>query len=145
MHTMKDFKFPVTLLGVECPDFAALEVMAGDRARPDEGVDILAVGARRRGSFIALIFLAGGLNRPGEWAFPQRLAVGPDAQQDEVVALGAGQKDAITPDNRRRSHLARQGQLPDDVLGFAPADRQPVAARDAVTVRPAPIRPVIRT
>src|SRR5215468_11028550 len=112
MHTMKDLKFPVTLLGVECPDFAALEVMAGDRARPDEGVDILAIGARRRGPFIALIFLAGGLNGPGERTFPQQLAVSPDAQQDEVVALGAGQKDAIAPDNRRRSYFARQRQLP---------------------------------
>src|SRR5262249_23768857 len=47
VNAVQDVEFAVTVLGIELPDLAALEIVARDRARPVEGVDVLAVGAWR--------------------------------------------------------------------------------------------------
>ena len=141
VHAVLDVELAVAVLHVELPHFLAVEVEAGQVAGADEGVDVLAVRAGRGRGVIPLAVPEGAIAR-AQLAFPQLLAVGADAHQDEVVLVGAGQEDAIAPDHRRGAALARQRQLPGDVLAVAPFDRQALLAADAVAVGTAPLRPV---
>ena len=62
-----------------------------------------------------------------------------------LQVVGDVEEDAIAPDDRRRARPRRHRQLPGDVLGLRPRDRQVLLAADAVARRAAPLRPVLGT
>jgi hypothetical protein len=138
VNPVLDLELAVALLGIEVPDLLAVEIVAGTVAGTDKGVDVLAVGAGRGGSLIGFVFLDCQTGRLGELLFPDDFAVDADADQLQIVVLGAGQEDAIAPDHRSRAALARQRQFPSDVLGFAPRRRQALFLRQAVAVGATP-------
>src|SRR5262249_46286138 len=80
-----------------------------------------------------------------ELAFPALLAIGPDTQEDQILALGTRQEDAILPDHRRRARLAGQWQFPGDVVLLAPLASQAGFLADAVVLRATPGWPVVGT
>src|SRR5262249_28268480 len=66
-----------------------------------------------------------------------------DAHKHQVLAILAGQEDAIAPDDRGRSGLAGHRELPDDVLGIAPFGGKVGFLANAVIGGAAPLRPVV--
>src|SRR5687767_13495843 len=65
-----------------------------------------------------------------------------DAPEKEIIAVGGIDKDAVAPDDRGRAAQARHRELPIDVFGCAPLQRQILFVANAVCVRTAPLRPV---
>ena len=66
-----------------------------------------------------------------------------DAPEIQIAALGDVQENTVAPDDRRGARPRRHGELPGDVLGLRPAQRQIGLAADAVQRRPTPLRPVL--
>src|SRR5262249_43969749 len=143
MHAVHDAEPAVAVLDVELPDLLAVEVEAGQVAGTGEDVDVFAVGAGRGRGVVALAAEVRPARAAADGAFPALLAVGASADQDEVVAVGAGQEEAVAPEDGRRAAHPRYGQLPDDVLVGAPLDGDLGRVGDAVVVRAAPLGPVV--
>src|SRR6516225_10541967 len=141
MHPVLNLEPAVALLRIEAPDFLAFEIKTDKFARAGEGIDVLAVGARRRGCLVPLVVAKPSLAR-GEFLLPKLFAGSADAKEHNVVAVFAGQKDAITPDYRRGTTHPWQWESPHDVLGIAPFGRKAAFAALAVVIGPAPLRPV---
>src|ERR1700683_1332774 len=77
---------------------------------------------------------------------PQLLAGGVHAHENDVlVAVLAGEENAIAPDHGRGAARPWHRQLPGDVAGVAPRRGQPSLVADAVVARTAPLGPVLRT
>src|SRR5207244_4728693 len=100
VHAVLDLELAVALLGVEPPDLFPLEIEAGEVPGAREGVDLFAVGARRRRGLVALI-IAETCPAGAEPAFPQQPAIGTDAKEHNVLAVLAGQENAIAAACRR--------------------------------------------
>src|SRR6266404_9896416 len=75
MHAVLDLELAVAVLGVEPPDLLPLEIEAGEVPSAREGVDLFAVGTRRRRGLVALI-IAEACSAGAEPAFPQQPAIG---------------------------------------------------------------------
>src|SRR5205807_3239144 len=103
---------------------------------------VLAVGARRRGGHVPF-----ASHIPphafAELSLPYFLSIGADAQKDQILAVLAGEENAIFPDDRCGPALARHGKLPDNVFRFAPFGWQVCFLADAVVRRAAPLGPIV--
>src|SRR5205814_7069410 len=108
---------------------------AGEVLEPVEPL-VLAFAAIARADPFARRRTGADLARPGDFAGGRV-----DADGEQLVAVLAGGENHVAPDGRR-ARPVRQGALPDDVLLLAPVQRDVGFRADAVTGRPAPLRPV---
>src|SRR6516165_5171763 len=139
---MVDLELAVALLGVETPDDVPLHVAADEIAGAEERVYVLAVGAGTGGGLIPFIILE-VLFAGADARLPDLLAVcGAQADKDDVIAVLAGDEDAVAPYGRRRAPHPRQRHVPGKVFLHGPMRRQLGFAADAVASRAAPLRPV---
>src|SRR5262249_11999391 len=143
VHAELETELTVTFLGIELPDLLAVEIEAGQVAAGDERPDVLAVGTGRGRGGVALV--AHGADPGGtQLALPQFLAVGADAQQDDVVvSFFAGEEEAVAPDGGSGAARARQRQFPNDVLARGPLGGEVGFLANAVVLGAAPLRPVV--
>ena len=145
-HAKLDVELAVTILQIEFPDFLPIGGPATDDAVGHHRPDMLAIGARRvrrRVTFIATdILVAGCHDLP-----PLLLAVCPDAQQQQIARtlIDRREKNPLAPHHRSRSGRPWQRQSPGDVLRLRPLRRRVRLIRDAIVLRPSPLRPVLRT
>src|SRR5262249_23725280 len=126
------------------PDELAVHVVAEDAWGAEGGEDVLAVGgAGRRGVAVPVVRrLPGHVLRRG--LLPQHLAVAAAPAEDvtpPAAVVGAGQEDAVAPDDRRRVADAGQLRLPQDVLLLAPLQHDLLALDVALFGGAAPVRP----
>ena len=134
--------------GAQCaerlvPDDLAVHVQRQQPVVPEVRVDALAV-RRRRGGGVAVLgvgaFRVGGGRRRGPEACAGRPVEGEHGAFG-AVRLGGGQEDLVSPDDRRGVAVARNGDLPADVLLRPPAVDVAGAGDVALAARPAPARP----
>ena len=143
VHAVLDAELAVALLDVEVPDLLAVEVVAAQVAGADEGVDVLAVGAGRGRGVVALV-VRDAWRRLAELRLPQLLAVGADAQQHEVVAVLAGEEDAVAPDDGRgRRPCPGSGSFQATFLSRLQVGGQALLLEMPSLLRAAPLRPVV--
>src|SRR5258708_4172246 len=106
------------------PEQLALEIVAEHARRAEKGINVLTIGDTRcRGMRPGPVRLVGFAL---DLALPLRFSVGPNANDvaHGAGAVGTGQEDAVAPDDRRRmARASRQLQLPKQVLGIAPFER----------------------
>ena len=106
-------------LDVARPDLLAREIKRLQHAEARHHPHVLAVGDRRRRRHVLFALHVIGV---GELALPaDRLLVAIDRPQlhhTGVRTRGDVEKDRLAPDDRRRSAIRRQRQLPRDVLGL---------------------------
>src|SRR5262249_52144511 len=142
MEAVLDLEAAVPILSVEPPDLLAVEIEAGKISGRHRGIDMAAVGAGggRGGIAFAPHEPAPAAAAP---AFPECLALRADAQEHQVLAIGAGEEDALAPDGGRRAAHARQRHFPEDVLRFAPLGWEIDLLADSVIGRAAPLWPVV--
>jgi hypothetical protein len=68
-----------------------------------------------------------------------------EAPEEQIVAIGDIEKDAVAPDDRGRAAPTPQRGFPNHVLFGGPLNGQVLFAARAVEVRPTPLRPVVST
>ena len=142
MEAVHDVESSIALLGVELPDFIAVEVEAGTIAGGHGRIDMFPVGTGRSRGRVPLAAHEQA-TAGAERALPELFIFGADAHEHQVLAVRAGQKNVVAPDGWCGTPHPGQRRLPHDVVRRAPFGRQVHLLADAVVGWAAPLGPVI--
>src|SRR5262249_50920216 len=147
------------LADVFSPKFFAVEVITDHARRAEASNDAFAVGNRRSGAK-RVGRVCGFLVGVGHLAVPKYLAIGSAKthqtttfRQSRSTATGwrpvrlvccLRDEHAVAPDNGAGIALIEEGHLPANVLGRAPLQWGVTLRRNAISLGPAPGRPISR-
>ena len=136
---------PVVLLNVARPQLLAGEVERLQDAEAGEDPHVGAVRHRGRRRHVLLVDpVIAGRDRTLPLDVAACAVDGPELDRSAFVLGRHVEEDSVVPDDRRGAGPARHRELPRDVLGGTPLDRQPFVGGGTVQLRTAPLGPVVR-
>ncbi len=142
-HPKLNIEFAKLVVHIQLPNALSIDGITGQDTGAKETPNMLAVGARRRRCRVPFASACVLIAR-SDLLLPKFLSIlGAYSHQNQVVSLGAGQKDSIVPDHRRRTGLARQLASPKHVFLRRPLRSDVLLRRYPIILGASPLRPIL--